>query len=128
MMVLVGPGCGPESALATVVATVPLTPSLVAVMVVVPSTRPRTSPLALTLATTGLPLAQLTVRPLRVFPAPSFRVALSWRLAPRTTVAAAGLITTDATDCTRAVATVPGRDPLRPSLVAVIAAYRALAR
>src|SRR6266576_6682247 len=119
MMVLVGPGWGPESALATVVATVPLTPSLVAVMVVVPSTRPRTSPLALTLATTGLPLAQLTVRPLRVFPAPSFRVALSWRLAPRTTVAVAGLITTDATG---ALETVTAAAALCPPLVAVIEA------
>src|SRR2546429_7413779 len=127
MMVLVGPGCGPESALATVVATVPLTPSLVAVMVVVPSTRPRTSPLALTLATTGLPLAQLTVRPLRVFPAPSFRVALSWRLAPRTTVAAAGLITTDATDATGALETVTVAVALCPPLVAVIEAEPAAA-
>src|SRR5882762_805524 len=119
MMVLVGPGCGPGSALATVVAAVPLTPSLVAVMVAVPAARPRTSPLALTLATTGLPLAQLTVRPLSTFPAPSFRVALSWRLAPRSTVAVAGLITTDATG---ALETVTVAVALCPPLVAVIEA------
>src|SRR5882762_6003528 len=119
MMVLVGPGCGPGSALATVVAAVPLTPSLVAVMVAVPAARPRTSPLALTLATTGLPLAQLTVRPLSTFPAPSFRVALSWRLAPRSTVAVAGLITTDATG---ALETVTVAAALCPPLVAAIVA------
>src|SRR5213594_3371651 len=119
MMVLVGPGCGPGSALATLIAAVPLTPSLVAVMVAVPAARPRTSPLALTLATIGLPLAQVTVRPLSTFPAPSFRVALSWRLAPRSRVAVAGLITTDATG---ALVTVMADVPLCPSLVAVIVA------
>src|SRR5881409_4101462 len=122
MMVLVGPGCGPGSALATLIAAVPLTPSLVAVMVAVPAARPRTSPLALTLATIGLPLAQVTVRPLSTFPAPSFRVALSWRLAPRSRVAVAGLITTDATDATGTLETVTVAVALCPPLVAVIEA------
>src|SRR2546423_8137382 len=90
MMVSVGPGRGLELALATLIAAVPLTPSLVAVMVADPAPRPRTSPLALTLATAGVPLVQVTVRPLSTFPALSFRVALSWRPTPRSSVAVAG--------------------------------------
>src|SRR2546423_3680574 len=119
MMVSVGPGRGLELALATLIAAVPLTPSLVAVMVADPAPRPRTSPLALTLATAGVPLVQVTVRPLSTFPALSFRVALSWRLTLRSRVAVAGVVTTDAPPATLAVGTVAVAAALCPPHPAV---------
>src|SRR2546426_8075183 len=122
MMVSVGPGRGLEPALATLIAAVPLTPSLVAVMVAVPAPRPRTSPLALTLATAGVPLVQVTVRPLSTFPALSFRVALSWRLTLRSRVAVAGLITTPATAAHGALGTGARAAALFPPLGAGIVA------
>src|SRR5256885_15821986 len=114
MMVSVGPGRGLEPALATLIAAVPLTPSLVAVMVADPAPRPRTSPLALKLATAGVPLVQVTVRPLSTFPALSFRVALSWRPTPRSRVAVAGLVTPHAPQAPRAVGGGAARGWLLP--------------
>jgi len=102
-----------------VIAAASLAPPLVAVIGAVPAARPETSPLALTLATAGAPLAHVTVRPLSTFPALSFTVALSWRLAPRSRVAVAGLITTDATGTLETVTVAPA---LFPPLVAVMVA------
>src|SRR5206468_929602 len=110
------PGCTGLPAV-TVTAAVPLCPSLVAVMVTVPVATPATRPLADTVATAGAPEAQVTDRPASTLPAASFGVAVSCTVAPTSTTAVTGLITTDATGTG---ATVTVADPLLPSLVAVI--------
>jgi len=61
----------------TVTLDVPVFPSLVAVIVVVPGTSPVTTPDCETLATSGLLEVQETARPLSVFPAASFIVAVN---------------------------------------------------
>src|SRR3989442_1232291 len=106
-------------AFATVTVAEPLFPSLVAVIVAVPGATPVTSPLADTVAMPGLELVQVTARPASAFPAASLGVALSGVVPPTTTVAVAGLTTTEATGT---LDTVTATVPLWPSLVAVIAA------
>jgi hypothetical protein len=81
----------------TVTVAVPLFPSLVAVMVAVPAATPVTNPLPFTVAIVALLLAHVIVRPVSVFPAESFGVAVSCVVAPTPTVAVAGLTVTDAT-------------------------------
>src|SRR5947207_448722 len=81
----------------TVIAAVPLLPSLVAVIVAVPTACAVTSPLALTVATAWLLLAQVTTRPDSGVPFASFGVAVSWTVAPMSTLAVAGLTLTVAT-------------------------------
>src|SRR5260370_974678 len=66
----------PGGTTVTVIVAVPLRPSLVAVIVAVPTTRPVTSPLPLTVATPSGLLAQVTVRPVRIWPAASFSVTV----------------------------------------------------
>jgi hypothetical protein len=61
----------------TVTVADPLTPPLVAVTDELPADTPVTSPVALTVATVGDPLTHVTGRPVKVFPAESFRVAVS---------------------------------------------------
>ena len=61
----------------TVSAAVLLLPSLVAVIVAEPAVTPATRPLPLMVATLGLPLVHVTIRPVSVPPAESFGVAVS---------------------------------------------------
>jgi hypothetical protein len=103
-------------------AAVPLIPSLVAVIVAEPTATPVTRPALLTLATLGLPLAQVTTRPLNGAPAASRGVADNCVVAPTCTLAEAGVTVTELTGTTGAVVTVILAVPLRPSLVAVIVA------
>src|SRR3989454_3573443 len=103
----------------TVAAAVPLCPSLVAVIVAAPAATPVTSPVEDTVATAGVPDAQVTDRPESTLPAASFRVVVSCTVAPTSTTAVAGLTVTDATGT---IATVTLAVPLCPSLVAVIIA------
>jgi hypothetical protein len=67
-------GPEPDDAVTVTVAD-PLTLPLVAVIVALPADTPVTSPLAVTVATVGDPLAHVTGRPVKVFPAESFSVA-----------------------------------------------------
>src|SRR5438093_1020980 len=103
----------------TVTAAVPFFPSLVAVMVTAPGATPFTSPVADTVATAEALDTQVTARPESTLPAESFSVAASCTVAPTSTTAVAGLITTDATGT---LATLIAADALFPSLVAVIVA------
>jgi hypothetical protein len=103
----------------TVRAAVALFPSLVAVMVAEPGTTPVTWPLGLTVTTLGLLLVHDTVRPVKVLPAESFGVAVSWTVCPTCRPAVAGEIATEATGM---VVTVRAAVPLLPSLVAVMVA------
>src|SRR5207247_3654425 len=99
----------------TVTAAVPLCPSLVAVIVAALAATPVTSPVEDTVATAGVPDAQVTDRPESTLPAASFRVVVSCTVAPTSTTAVAGLTVTDATGT---IATVTLAVPLFPSLVA----------
>src|SRR3989475_3733974 len=103
----------------TVTAAVPLCPSLVAVIVAALAATPVTSPVEDTVATAGVPDAQVTDRPESTLPAASFRVVVSCTVAPTSTTAVAGLTVTDATGT---IATVTLAVPPFPSLVAVIVA------
>src|SRR5881396_2947873 len=105
--------------IATVTLAVPLCPSLIAVIVAAPAATPVTSPVEDTVATAGVPDAQVTDRPESTLPAASFRVVVSCTVAPTSTTAVAGLTVTDATGT---IATVTLAVPLFPSLVAVIVA------
>src|SRR2546422_404295 len=103
----------------TVTAALPVFPSLVAVIVTAPAATPVTSPVEDTVATAGALDVQVTDRPESTLPAASFSVAVSCTVAPTSTTAVTGLITTDATGT---FATVTVAEPLFPSLVAVIVA------
>src|SRR5207244_1695493 len=81
----------------TVTAAVPLLPSLNAVIVAEPGATPATWPLGLTRATLVSPLAHVTLRPVRVLPAESRGVAVSWTVCPTATLAVAGDTVTEAT-------------------------------
>jgi hypothetical protein len=105
--------------LVTVIADVPLIPSLVAVIVAEPAVTIVTNPLALTTATAGALLDQVTTRPVSVFPAASLVTTDSCSVAPTSRLAAAGLTVTLATGT---LVTVTADVPLIPSLVAVIVA------
>src|SRR2546425_3536792 len=98
-------------------ADVPLWPSLVAVIVAEPATFAVTSPVPVTVATGVLVLAHVTVRPVRMLPVASRRVAVSCCVWPAGTLADAGLTVTDATGTPL---TVMLAVPLWPSLVAVM--------
>src|SRR5712691_409091 len=106
----------------TVTAALPVFPSLVAVIVTALAATPVTSPVEDTVATAGALDAQVTDRPDSTLPAESFSVAASCTVAPTSTTAVAGLITTDATGT---FATLIAADALFPSLVAVIVAVPA---
>src|SRR2546428_1436038 len=103
----------------TVTAAVPFLPSLVAVIVAAPAATPVTSPLPFTVATAGLSLAHVTVRPASGVPFASSGVAVSWTVNPACTEGAGGLTITDATGTK---ITVTAAVPLWPSLVAVMVA------
>ena len=81
----------------TVTPAVLLLPSLFAVTVAEPVATPATRPVADTVATPLLVVVQVTVRPVRTFPAESLVTAASWTVWPAVTHAAAGLTVTDAT-------------------------------
>src|SRR5207248_11673702 len=98
-------------------AAVPLCPSLVAVIVAEPAATPDTKPLAETVAAAALLVAQVTTRPLRAVPFPSFGVAVNWVVVPTVTPAAAGLTVTEATGT---LVTVMAEVPPCASLVAVV--------
>src|SRR2546422_8178068 len=103
----------------TITAALPVFPSLVAVIVTALAETPVTSPVGDTLATAGAVDAQVTDLPESTLPAESFSVAVSWTVAPTSTMAVEGLITTDATGT---FATLIVAEALFPSLVAVIVA------
>ncbi len=103
----------------TVIEDVPLCPSLVAVMIADPAAAAVTSPLPLTVATKPFELAQVTVRPDRGLPLPSFGVAVSCTVCPIWIPAEAGVTATEATGI---VVTAIAAVPLCPSLVAVMTA------
>src|SRR5438046_3706093 len=98
-------------------ADVPLWPSLVAVIVAEPATFAVTSPVLLTVATAVLLEAHVIVRPVRMLPLASLRVAVSCTVWPACTLAEGGVTVTEATG---APATVMLAVPLWPSLVAVM--------
>ncbi len=118
--VTVATGAGPV----TVTVAVPLTLPLVAVMVAPPAATPVTSPLEFTLATNAEPLAHDTGRPLKVFPAESFSVAVSWTVFPTPILGVPGVTVTDATGA-GVVVTVTVAEPLTVPLVAVMVALPA---
>src|SRR3989449_7905968 len=88
-------------------------------MLALPAASPTTKPVALTLATAGAVLAQVTTRPPSGLPFASFGVAVSWAVPFTGIVDDTGLTATEATD---AGITVKLAVPLLPSLVAVIVA------
>src|SRR5205807_1063801 len=106
----------------TVTAALPVLPSLVAVIVTAPAAVPVTSPVEEMVAVAGALDAHVIVRPESTVPAASFGVAASWTLAPTSTSAVAGLITTEATGM---FPTVTAADAFFPSLVAVSVAVPA---
>src|SRR5438067_10374136 len=110
----------------TVTAALPAFPSLVAVIVAGPTAMLATSPLPLTVATLGLLLDHITVRPVRVPPAESFGVAVSCTVCPTVRLAVAGATATEATEATGTDVTVSAAVLLLPSLVAVIVAEPAV--
>jgi len=80
-----------------VIVAVPDFPSIVAVAVVVPGATAVTSPVVDTVAIAALAMDQLVVRPLNVFPFPSFGVAVSCWVAPTVSDGDAGVTSTVAT-------------------------------
>src|SRR5712692_3251558 len=80
-----------------VIAEVPLFVSLVAVIVADPAAVPVTNPLAFTVATPGVLLDHITVRPESGAPVESFGVAVSCTACPTVALAAAGVTATAAT-------------------------------
>src|SRR5213592_664091 len=100
----------------TVIEEVPLCPSLVAVIIADPAATAVARPLAFTVATEAFELAQVTIRPDRAFPLPSFGVAVSCAVWPTWIPAEAGVTATEATGT---VVTAIAAVPLCPSLVAV---------
>src|SRR5258706_12612287 len=96
----------------TVIAAFPDSPPLVAVIVALPVWTACTRPLALTVAVAGALLTHVTVRPVSVPPAAFFKVTASWRVAPRATLARAGLTATNTTGATpRPVTVIPEVPP-----------------
>src|SRR5438094_232951 len=80
-----------------------------------PAATPVTSPAEETVAAAGALDAQVMDRPESTLPAASFAVATSCALAPASTIAVVGLITTEATGT---FATATAADAFFPSLVA----------
>src|SRR6266852_8498415 len=107
----------------TVIVADPLWPSLVAVTVAVPAATAVTRPVALTVATAGSALVQVTTRSMSGFPAPSRGVATSCPVWPTVRPRLGGVTVTAATG-TGVIVIVA--DPLCPSLVAVIVAVPVL--
>jgi len=108
----------------TVTLAEPLALPLVAVMVALPAATPVASPLEFTVATDAEPLAHDTGRPLKVFPAESFSVAVSWTVFPTPILGVPGVTVTDATGA-GVVVTVTVAEPLTVPLVAVMVALPA---
>ena len=102
----------------TVSAAPALLPSLLAVIVAVPAASVETSPDALTEATAGAELAQVTVRPVSTAPPASLSVAVACVVWPTVTDVALSATDTLATT-TGGVEIVSEIDPLFPSDVAV---------
>src|SRR5439155_1472914 len=116
-------GVAASGTVVTVTAALLVLPSLVAVIVADPAVTPATRPLPLTVATLGLPLVHVTIRPVSVPPAESLGVAASCSVCPTVRLAVAGEIATEATGT---VVTVSAAVLLLPSLVAVIVAEPAV--
>src|SRR5437667_11296930 len=110
----------------TVTAAVPFFPSLVAVIVAAPGTMPVKSPVLLTVATTVLPLAQVTARPLSTLPAESAVLAESCSSWPTSTLAGAGATVTIDTGTgvtrTTAVSATPPWFPLATTFTVPVSA------
>ena len=81
----------------TVIADEPVLPSDVAVTVAEPTATPVTRPLAFTVATDGLELPHVMVRPVSTLPEASRNVAVNCLVAPLATLADAGATVTWAT-------------------------------
>lgn len=111
---------GAGAAAVTVNDTVPERPSLEAVIVEEPTATPVATPLVETVALAGVPLDQVTARPVNTLPLASRVVAVSCVVAPTVTLGDAGVIETVATAAGGAAVTVTEADPLCPSLVAVM--------
>src|SRR5580765_619550 len=107
----------------TVIVENPWMPSHVAVIVAVPGATAVTSPDPSTVATPAAPVDQVTTRPSSAPPAASLGVADSPSVCPSTTLAEAGVTSTEATG--RAV-TVSEEVPFTPSQVPVIVTAPAL--
>jgi hypothetical protein len=105
----------PEAA--SLVAVIVAVPTAAAVTVIVAPLEVLTELDALSERTAGLLETQLTVRPVNVLPLPSFGVAVSCWVAPRTT----GVVGAEsASDATGIGTTVTDADPGTPSLVAMM--------
>src|SRR6266446_2398631 len=98
-----GGGGGGGSVASTVIAAPPLWPSLVAVMVAPPTASPLTIPPPFTPASNGALLAHVTVRPERMVPLASLRLAVSCCVPPTDRLTLAGLSVTDATGAAEAL-------------------------
>src|SRR5688500_20348573 len=96
----------------TVTVADPLTPSLDAVIVAVPLPTPVTTPLEVTVAIEVLLLVHPTMRPFKVFPAPSIVVAVNVTLWPTIVDAVDGVTDTLTTGTER---TVTVAEPCFPS-------------
>src|SRR5882672_807091 len=98
-----GGGGGGGGGTTMVSAALPLWPSLVAVMVAPPTASPLTIPPPFTPASNGALLAHVTVRPERMAPLTSLRVAVSCCVPPTDRLTLAGLSVTDATGAAEAL-------------------------
>jgi hypothetical protein len=87
------------------------------VIVAAPTATAFTTPAEVTVATAGLDVDQLGIRPDKVFPFASLAVAVSWAVPPTEISADAGVTVTDATGI---AFTVTVALPLFPSHVAVM--------
>src|SRR5206468_1704832 len=104
----------------TVIAAVPLCPSLVAVSVAAPTATPVACPAPFTVATAGLLLDQVTVRPPSGLPNASRVIAAYCAVCPTPIVAVAGVTRTDATGSGHPVTvTLAAVEPFPGWLVAV---------
>ena len=101
----------------TVMAFVPSCPSTLAVIVATPSAWPVTSPAPVTVATVGLVLNHVTVRPLSAVPLASRGTAVSWSV-PVTGTVDAGAVTS--TDDTAAGGPVPSEEQAASSAATVM--------
>ena len=98
----------------TVMVEAPVLPSLVAVMVAEPAATPVTRPvLPFTVDAEVLELVHVIVRPVRMLPFASFKVAVSWSVCPTVRLPEAGLTVTDDTG------TGAGADTITRPIIAV---------
>jgi hypothetical protein len=113
----------PTETMATITLAVVLTPSLVAVMTVEPGATAVTTPSLETRATSALPDANVTVRPVRTVPSALFVVGVNAALWPGSSARLPGWSVTDATGTgATVIVAVPVWPPLVAEMLAVPAA------